>query len=92
MPPMKFDKLEQPPLDGPMWPRVLGQRLASRKMGPGGNLSGTLGFLSVDSPYLMFPALTVVSYYLGPKAKIFYLASVFFAFLSAQQAYRRWAQ
>jgi hypothetical protein len=82
MSPFRFSKIEQPPLVGPEWPRVIGKPLAA-SLGDG--LARGEGW-----SFVLFPALTAATFWLGSKRPLFYLVSAFFAVVSAQQAFLRW--
>lgn len=80
MPPVRFSSMNQPPLDGPEWPRVVGKPLAAVP---------SYAMLGLSSTFL-FPSLGLVSFWLGTHWKPFYLASILFAVLTAQQSYEAW--
>lgn len=85
IPAFRYSKMEQPPLDGPEWPRVVGTPLSSMRGLGQANVARAEGW-----SFLVFPVLTAASFWLGRSWKWAYFASAFFAVASAEQAFRRW--
>lgn len=93
MPESKLSPMNQPPLMGPGWPRVVGTPLSSlgpEQSGIAGTRMGAVTGLSALDEFPIYFGAAGLCFLLGKQYRIFTLGAAVFAGLAVYKAWRVW--